>query len=105
MMHTVKKDELQKKICYRDRKLETTTLTPPRQHQKISFSISDVSKKETMHKLLGLKLPAPFFYLELPLNSHRNSNGETSVWALAASHSQAFLNSLISPLNMMSTWL
>jgi hypothetical protein len=24
---------------YRDRKLETTTLTPPRQHQKISFSI------------------------------------------------------------------
>jgi hypothetical protein len=38
------------KSRYRDRKLEKATLTPPRQHQKISFSTSDASKKETMHK-------------------------------------------------------
>jgi hypothetical protein len=50
MMHTVKKDELQKKICYRDRKLETTTLTPPRQHQKLRFSIKNASKKERVLK-------------------------------------------------------
>jgi hypothetical protein len=48
-MHTAKKKE-KEKSRYRDRKLETGTLTPPRQHQKISFSIRDASKKETVHK-------------------------------------------------------
>jgi hypothetical protein len=45
-----KKGNTKKKSRYRDRKLETATLTPPRPHQKISFSISDASKKETVHK-------------------------------------------------------
>jgi hypothetical protein len=56
-MHIAKKKEkeIQKKekSRYRDRKLETTTLTPPRQHQKISFSISDASKKENSAQTLS----------------------------------------------------
>jgi hypothetical protein len=47
-----KRNTEKEKSRYRDRKLETATLTPPRQHQKISFSISDASKKETVHKTL-----------------------------------------------------
>jgi hypothetical protein len=39
-----------KKSRYGDRKLETATLAPPRQHQNISFSTSEASKKETVHK-------------------------------------------------------
>jgi hypothetical protein len=52
-MHTAKKDRRitkKKSPATEIKKLETATLTPPRQHQKISFSISDASKKETMHK-------------------------------------------------------
>jgi hypothetical protein len=53
-MHTAKKkgkrNTEKEKSRYRDRKLETSTLTPPRQHQKISFSISDASKKGIVHK-------------------------------------------------------
>jgi hypothetical protein len=45
-----KRNTEKEKSRYRDRKLETATLTPPRQHQKISFSISDASKKGTVHK-------------------------------------------------------
>jgi hypothetical protein len=50
--HNQKKEKIQKKekSRYRDRKLETATLTPPRQHQKNRLSISDTSKKETVHK-------------------------------------------------------
>jgi hypothetical protein len=53
-MHTAKKKEkeIQKKKspATEIENLKTATLTPPRQHQKISFSISDASKKETVHK-------------------------------------------------------
>jgi hypothetical protein len=51
-MHTAKNERniTKKKSRYIDQKPETAALTPPRQHQKISFSISDVSKKETVHK-------------------------------------------------------
>jgi hypothetical protein len=45
-----KKGNTKKNSGYRDRKLETATLTPPRQHQTISFSVSNASKKETVHK-------------------------------------------------------
>jgi hypothetical protein len=47
--HSQKK-KYKKKSRYRDQKLETATLIPPKQHQKISFSISDASKKDTVHK-------------------------------------------------------
>jgi hypothetical protein len=50
-MHTTKKDtRITKKSRYSDPFLETATLTPRKQQQKISFSISDTFKKETMHK-------------------------------------------------------
>jgi hypothetical protein len=52
-MHTAKKGKRnteKEKSRYRDQKLETATLTPPRQHQKTNFSISDASKKKTVHK-------------------------------------------------------
>jgi hypothetical protein len=48
--HSWKKEELQKKSYYIDIFLETTVLTPPRQHQKSSFTKSDASKNKTMHK-------------------------------------------------------
>jgi hypothetical protein len=49
-MHKTKKKNYKKeKSRYRDPKLETTTLAPPKQHQKISFSISDASKKKIVH--------------------------------------------------------
>jgi hypothetical protein len=51
--HSQKKrrKELQKrKSRYRYPYPETATLTPPRQHQKITFFIGDASKKETVHK-------------------------------------------------------
>jgi hypothetical protein len=46
------KEELQKKekSRYSNLFLETTALTPPKQHQKFNFSKSDASKKETVHK-------------------------------------------------------
>jgi hypothetical protein len=54
-MHTAKKkgkrNTEKESSRYREiENLKTATLTPPRQHQKISFSISDASKKETVHK-------------------------------------------------------
>jgi hypothetical protein len=51
--HNQKKGKIntkKEKSRYRDRKLETAILTLPRQHQKISFSISNASKKEIVHK-------------------------------------------------------
>jgi hypothetical protein len=36
--------------CYSDIFLETAALTPPRQHQKSSFSKSDAFKKGIVHK-------------------------------------------------------
>jgi hypothetical protein len=61
-MHIAKKrgrNYKKEKSRYRDPFLETTTLTPPRQHQKICFSISDDSKNETVHK----NLPRPIIDL------------------------------------------
>jgi hypothetical protein len=44
------KTNTKKKSRYINLFLETTALTPPRQHQKFSFSKNDASKKETVHK-------------------------------------------------------
>jgi hypothetical protein len=51
-MHTAKKEKKYKKEKPRSSDLfpEIAALTPPRQHQKSTFSKSDASKKETMHK-------------------------------------------------------
>jgi hypothetical protein len=52
--HSQKKKEIitkkEEKSHYSYLFLETTLLTPPRQHQEFSFSKSDTSKKGTMHK-------------------------------------------------------
>jgi hypothetical protein len=52
-MHTAKKRkknyEKEKSRC-NDLFPETAALTPPRQHQKSSFSKSDASNKGTVHK-------------------------------------------------------
>jgi hypothetical protein len=46
-MHTaIEKNYKKEKSSYRDQNFETATLSPPRQHQKINFSISDASQKE-----------------------------------------------------------
>jgi hypothetical protein len=52
-MHTTKKEreELQKeKLYYKDLFLAIATLNTTRQHQKSSFSISDIFNKGTEHK-------------------------------------------------------
>ena len=52
-MHTPKKRNkkyVKEKSCYSDPLLEIAVLTPPRKHQKSSFSISDAFKKETVHR-------------------------------------------------------
>jgi hypothetical protein len=42
--------EKKEKSRYNDVFLETTTLTPPKQHLKFNFSKSDASKNGTEHK-------------------------------------------------------
>jgi hypothetical protein len=52
-MHTTKKERRiikKEKSRHGDLFPETTVLTPPRQHQKSSFSESNTSKKGTVHK-------------------------------------------------------
>jgi hypothetical protein len=49
-MHTAKKKYKKEKSRSSDLFPETAALTPSRQHQKSSFSKSDVSKKGTVHK-------------------------------------------------------
>jgi hypothetical protein len=46
--HSQKKKKELKKSRYSDLFLKTAILTPPRQHQKSSFSESDASKKRTV---------------------------------------------------------
>jgi hypothetical protein len=48
--HKKKNYKKEKKSRYSDIFLETTILTPAREHQKSSFSNSDSSKKEMVHK-------------------------------------------------------
>jgi hypothetical protein len=53
-MHTAKNrrriTKKKEKSRFSDLFPRAATLTPPRQHQKSSFSKSDASKKETVHK-------------------------------------------------------
>jgi hypothetical protein len=51
-MHTTKKKKnyIKEKSCYSDLILVAAVQTPPRQPQKFSFSNSNASKKETVHK-------------------------------------------------------
>jgi hypothetical protein len=44
------KNYKKEKSRYSDQFLEIAIQTPPRQHQKSSFSINDASKKRTKHK-------------------------------------------------------
>jgi hypothetical protein len=45
-----KKNYKNKKSRYNDQFLVTAVLTPPKQHQKFSFSKSDASRKKAVHK-------------------------------------------------------
>jgi hypothetical protein len=55
-----------KKSRYNDLFLEAAVQPPPRQHQKYSFSKSDASKKETLHK-----------HRRCPIIDHRFRSGES----------------------------
>jgi hypothetical protein len=50
-MHTVKKEELQKKKKprFNNKFLVASILTPPRQHQKSNISKNNAFKKRTVH--------------------------------------------------------
>jgi hypothetical protein len=47
-MHTSKRRRITEKIVYSDLIVLAVVQTPPRQHQKSSFSNSNASKKETI---------------------------------------------------------